>query len=386
MFKFIKECFLCVCFFLVLYTKNCSYSYQTNAIHLNSVLFVTKKPLRTISFPKKKRTHISAESHNNKTYFSKQSTYCKRANINKKIRNKTCFKYTRSANERDVEDEKNKHCQPTYKENLNKDSVRKEKWDKAVPNDIVLPTQQEKGETKGEKKSRMNETLRKRLSELAKQRWQNEEERKKLLQSKKKFKHSEETKRLLSHKIKLKWKDENYRKRIIEKTRSFNQDENTKRRKSIILKEKWKIKEFREKMLRCRKPFSPERRHKISEIIKQKWRCEDYKQKTLKAIKENYKKRKLQVGLNPDLNYIQNVTLFKQLGLQPPKMRIFPDVHIRKLKEKNRKKKEEKKKNAAIYKENWKHIYDSILHKDKSNGILTYVHKIDNMSISNVVL
>lgn len=258
------------------------------------------------------------------------------------------------------------------------------KWDtSATYNDNILSRVNKKESEKREpKKSRMNETVRKKMSELAKRRWQDEEERKKLLHSKKKFKHTEETKKLLSYKIKLKWQDENYRKRIIEKTRSFNQDENTKKRKSKILKEKWKIKEFRDKMLSSRKPFSLERRRKISEIIKQKWKSEDYKQKTLKAIQENYKKRKLQVGLNPDFNYVQNVMLFKQLGLPAPKMRIFPDVHIKKLRKKKRKIRGKIKQDIVSYKDNWKHIYDSILHKNENDNTLTYLNKIDKLSIS----
>ncbi|SCN27218.1 conserved Plasmodium protein, unknown function [Plasmodium berghei] len=191
--------------------------------------------------------------------------------------------------------------------------------------------------------------------------------------------HSEKTKQLLSYKIKLKWKDENYRKSVIQKTLIFNQDENTKRRKSLILKEKWKLKEFREKMLCNRKPFSIERRKKISDIIKQKWREEGYKKKTLNAIRENYKKRKLNVGLNPNLNYIQNLIMFKQLGISAPKIRQFPEVHKEKLRGEKKKKKKKKKK---INKENWKNIYDSILDKNEFRNPIPYLGSIDHLSVS----
>ncbi|SOV75973.1 conserved Plasmodium protein, unknown function [Plasmodium reichenowi] len=223
------------------------------------------------------------------------------------------------------------------------------------------------------------EEVRKKLSDLAKMRWQNEEERKKLLRSKNKFKHTEKTKKLLSYKIKLKWTDENYRKRIIEKTRIFNQDENTKRRKSILLKEKWKMKDFREKMLCNRKPYSIERRQKLSEIIKQKWREDEYKNKTLTAIKENYKKRKLLVGLNPNFNYIQNVMLFRQLGISAPKIRFFPEIHKQKLRGKKKRKHKRQKEN---YKENWKNIYDNLLDKNEFQSSLSYLNKIQNLSVS----
>ncbi|EUR79894.1 histone H2A.Z [Plasmodium falciparum 7G8] len=223
------------------------------------------------------------------------------------------------------------------------------------------------------------EEVRKKLSDLAKMRWQNEEERKKLLRSKNKFKHTEKTKKLLSYKIKLKWTDENYRKRIIEKTRIFNQDENTKRRKSILLKEKWKMKDFREKMLCNRKPYSVERRQKLSEIIKQKWREDEYKNKTLTAIKENYKKRKLLVGLNPNFNYIQNVMLFRQLGISAPKIRFFPEIHKQKLRGKKKRKHKRQKEN---YKENWKNIYDNLLDKNEFQSSLSYLNKIQNLSVS----
>ncbi|CXI76655.1 conserved Plasmodium protein, unknown function [Plasmodium berghei] len=232
---------------------------------------------------------------------------------------------------------------------------------------------------KKKKKKSMSEEIRKKLSELAKLRWRNEEERKKLLRCKNKFKHSEKTKQLLSYKIKLKWKDENYRKSVIQKTLIFNQDENTKRRKSLILKEKWKLKEFREKMLCNRKPFSIERRKKISDIIKQKWREEGYKKKTLNAIRENYKKRKLNVGLNPNLNYIQNLIMFKQLGISAPKIRQFPEVHKEKLRGKKKKKKKKIKKS---YKENWKNIYDSILDKNEFRNPIPYLGSIDHLSVS----
>ncbi|CRG99745.1 conserved Plasmodium protein, unknown function [Plasmodium relictum] len=227
------------------------------------------------------------------------------------------------------------------------------------------------------KKHLKDDSIRKKLSDLAKLRWKNEEERRKLLQGKKKFKHSEKTKKLLSYKIKLKWTDEKYREKILEKARIFNQDENTKKKKSLILKEKWKIKEFRDKMLSNRKPFSLERRKKISEIIKQKWKEEDYKQKTLQAIKDNYKKRKLQVGLNPNLNYIQNLMLFKKLGMCAPKIRCFPNIHKEKLRNKKKKKKDKEN-----YKEKWKNIYDSILDKNEFQNSLSYLNKIENLSVS----
>ncbi|KAI4838883.1 hypothetical protein MKS88_002394 [Plasmodium brasilianum] len=235
-----------------------------------------------------------------------------------------------------------------------------------------------KEETK--KKIMSKEEVRKKLSELAKLRWRDVEERKKLLRCKNTFKHSEKTKELLSYKIKLKWKDDNYRKRIIEKTRIFNQDENTKRRKSQSLKEKWKSKEFREKMLSNRKPFSTERRKKISDIIKQKWTEEEYKQKTLNAIRENYKKRKLEVGLNPNLNYTENAMMFKQLGMSAPKIRSFPNGHKEKLRGKKRTK--IKKKDKENYKENWKSIYDSLLDKNEFQNSLSYLNKIDNLRVS----
>ncbi|SBT34273.1 conserved Plasmodium protein, unknown function [Plasmodium ovale wallikeri] len=226
---------------------------------------------------------------------------------------------------------------------------------------------------------RRKEEVRKKLSELAKLRWRNEEERKKLLRCKNKFKHSEKTKKLLSYKIKLKWKDETYRKSIVEKTRVFNQDENTKRRKSLVLKEKWKLKEFRDKMLRNRKPFSIERRIKLSQIIKQKWTEDEYKQKTLKAIRDNYKKRKLEVGLNPNLNYIQNVIFFRQLGISAPKIRFFPDIHKEKLRGKKKRRKKQYKEN---FKENWKNIYDSILDKGDLQKSLSYLNSVQNLSVS----
>ncbi|SBS82920.1 conserved Plasmodium protein, unknown function [Plasmodium ovale curtisi] len=224
---------------------------------------------------------------------------------------------------------------------------------------------------------RRKEEVRKKLSELAKLRWRNEEERKKLLRCKNKFKHSEKTKKLLSYKIKLKWKDETYRKSIVEKTRVFNQDENTKRRKSLVLKEKWKLKEFRDKMLRNRKPFSIERRIKLSQIIKKKWTEDEYKQKTLKAIRDNYKKRKLEVGLNPNLNYMQNVMFFRQLGISAPKIRFFPDIHKEKLRGKKKRRKKQHKEN---YKENWKNIYDSILDKGDLQKSLSYLNSVQNLS------
>ncbi|GAW80614.1 hypothetical protein, conserved [Plasmodium gonderi] len=236
---------------------------------------------------------------------------------------------------------------------------------------------------KKKKKKFQNEEIRKKLSELAKLRWRNEEERNKLLRRKNQFKHSEKTKQLLSYKIKLKWTDENYRKSIIEKTKIFNQDENTKMRKSILLKEKWKLKEFRNKMLSNRKPFSWERRKKISDIIKQKWQDQDYRQKTLQAIKDNYKKRKLQAGLNPNFNYIQNVMLFKQFGLSAPKIRFFPNIHRQKLRGKKKKKKKMKiQEIKQNYKENWKNIYNSLLDKNEFQHSLTYLNNIGNLSVS----
>ncbi|KJP87084.1 hypothetical protein AK88_03252 [Plasmodium fragile] len=236
---------------------------------------------------------------------------------------------------------------------------------------------------KRKKKKIQNEEVRKKLSELAKLRWRDQEERKKLLRCKNQFRHSEKTKQLLSYKIKLKWTDENYRKSIIEKTRIFNQDENTKRRKSILLRQKWKTKEFRDKMLSGRKPFTLERRKRISEIIKQKWREDDYKQKTLQAIKDNYKKRKLQVGLNPNFNYVQNAMLFKRLGLIAPKIRFFPSIHREKLRgKKKRKKKKKEGKDPENYKENWRNIYDSLLDTKEFEHSLVYMNHVGNLSVS----
>ncbi|CAA9987841.1 conserved protein, unknown function [Plasmodium knowlesi strain H] len=235
---------------------------------------------------------------------------------------------------------------------------------------------------KRKRKKVQNEEVRKKLSELAKLRWRDEEERKKLLRCKNQFKHSEKTKQLLSYKIKLKWTDENYRKSIIEKTRIFNQDENTKRRKSILLRQKWKTKEFRDKMLSGRKPFTLERRKRISEIIKQKWREDEYKQKTLQAIRDNYKKRKLQVGLNPNFNYVQNVMLFKRLGLSAPKIRFFPSNHREKLRGKKKRKKKKEAKDPENYKENWRNIYDSLLDTNEFQHSLAYMNHVGNLSVS----
>ncbi|ANQ07700.1 Uncharacterized protein PCOAH_00021530 [Plasmodium coatneyi] len=259
-------------------------------------------------------------------------------------------------------------------------------------NDLTTPSKQEEDQAdpsplvnahqKRKKKKIQNEEVRKKLSELAKLRWRDEQERKKLLRCKNQFKHSEKTKQLLSYKIKLKWTDENYRKSIIEKTRRFNQDENTKRRKSILLRQKWKTKEFRDKMLSGRKPFTLERRKRISEIIKQKWREDDYKQKTLQAIKDNYKKRKLQVGLNPDFNYVQNVMLFKRLGLSAPKIRFFPSMHREKLRGKKKRKKKKEGKDPENYKENWRNIYDSLLDTNEFQHSLVYMNHVGNLSVS----
>ncbi|EUD67373.1 hypothetical protein C922_02079 [Plasmodium inui San Antonio 1] len=235
---------------------------------------------------------------------------------------------------------------------------------------------------KRKKKKVQNEEVRKKLSELAKLRWRDQEERKKLLRCKNQFKHSEKTKQLLSYKIKLKWTDENYRKSIIEKTRIFNQDENTKRRKSILLRQKWKTKEFRDKMLSGRKPFTLERRKRISEIIKQKWQEDDYKQKTLQAIKDNYKKRKLQVGLNPNFNYVQNAMLFKRLGLSAPKIRFFPTIHKEKLRGKKKRKKKKEDKDPENYKQNWRNIYDSLLDTNEFQNSLVYLNHVGNLSVS----
>ncbi|KMZ99979.1 hypothetical protein PVNG_03364 [Plasmodium vivax North Korean] len=246
----------------------------------------------------------------------------------------------------------------------------------AGPPPLAQPHQKRK------KKKTQNEEVRKKLSELAKLRWRDQEERKKLLRCKNQFKHSEKTKQLLSYKIKLKWTDENYRKSIIAKTRIFNQDENTKRRKSILLRQKWKTKEFREKMLSGRKPFTLERRKRISEIIKQKWREDDYKQKTLQAIKDNYKKRKLQVGLNPNFNYVQNAMLFKRLGLSAPKMRFFPSIHREKLRGKKKRKKKRAGKDPENYRENWRNIYDSLLDTNELQHSLAYLNHVGNLSVS----
>ncbi|SCN62013.1 conserved Plasmodium protein, unknown function [Plasmodium chabaudi adami] len=269
----------------------------------------------------------------------------------------------------------------TEEDPKNNEIIRKEEnTEISTSNDLELKIAKEiELGIKKKKKKTMSEEIRKKLSELAKLRWRNEEERKKLLRCKNKFKHSEKTKQILSYKIKLKWKDENYRKNVMQKTLIFNQDENTKRRKSLILKEKWKVKEFREKMLCNRKPFSVERRKKISDIIKQKWREEGYKKKTLDAIRENYKKRKLNVGLNPNLNYIQNLIMFKQLGISPPKMRQFPEVHKEKLRGKKKKKTKKAKKS---YKENWKNIYDNILDKNEFRNPIPYLGSIDHLSVS----
>ncbi|SOV74012.1 conserved Plasmodium protein, unknown function [Plasmodium sp. gorilla clade G3] len=280
----------------------------------------------------------------------------------------------------DIDDikEKNKNKMNTKIKKRTKERTRK-KLESNSNNDNNNNNNND-GDNKNEDEKRTRrEQVRKKLSDLAKMRWQNEEERKKLLRSKNKFKHTEKTKKLLSYKIKLKWTDENYRKRIIEKTRIFNQDENTKRRKSILLKEKWKMKDFREKMLCNRKPYSVERRQKLSEIIKQKWREDDYKNKTLTAIKENYKKRKLLVGLNPNFNYIQNVMLFRQLGISAPKIRFFPEIHKQKLRGKKKRKHKREKEN---YKENWKNIYDNLLDKNEFQSSLSYLNKLHNLSVS----
>ncbi|SOV20954.1 conserved Plasmodium protein, unknown function [Plasmodium sp. DRC-Itaito] len=292
---------------------------------------------------------------------------CDVNNYNSDENKKNEYKLGNEENISDIDDIKEK----------NKNNI-KTKIKKRTKKKLESNNNDDNNKNEDEKRTR-REQVRKKLSELAKMRWQNEEERKKLLRSKNKFKHTEKTKKLLSYKIKLKWTDENYRKRIIEKTRIFNQDENTKRRKSILLKEKWKMKDFREKMLCNRKPYSVERRQKLSEIIKQKWREDDYKNKTLTAIKENYKKRKLQVGLNPNFNYIQNVMLFRQLGISAPKIRFFPEIHKQKLRGKKKRKHKRQKEN---YKENWKNIYDNLLDKNEFQSSLSYLNKIQNLSVS----
>lgn len=384
MLKFLKEYFICVCCFVVFY-KTCANSYRRNIFDVNYFFCIPKKPFSNTLFIKKRNNFYSLTKGTNKKYFSKKDIGYEKSEVEEEKIKTPIWKNLNKGHE---------HVEKSDEENENKCNVEDRKkrdvyieekgnWNIVALNSDISPiinkTKNEKNESK---KKQLDETIRKKMSELTKRRWQNEEERRKLLQNKKKFKHTEETKKLLSYKIKLKWKDEDYRKRIVEKTRSFNQNENTKKRKSIILKEKWKIKEFRDKMLSNRKPFSVERRQKISEIIKEKWKSEDYKQKTLKAIQENYKKRKLQVGLNPDLNYVQNVMLFKQLGLRPPKMRIFPDIHIRKLRNRKRKKRGNAKLDVASYKENWKHIYDSILQKHEKDDDFTYLNNVDNLSIS----
>lgn len=383
MLKFVQRCFLCVYCFLALHTLCTIYSFRINRVAVNSFVLVPKNPLRDLLLRKKQFLNFS-QGDIQKCFLRETNRDNHNFDFEKRRLEEETWGYKGNdfTKTKVKGDESRQNLKEKKERRLELGEIKK--WDvsAAYSDDFRSRVNKKESEKREPKKSRMNETVRKKMSELAKRRWQDKEERKKLLHSKKKFKHTEETKKLLSYKIKLKWQDESYRKRIIEKTRSFNQDENTKKRKSKILKEKWKIKEFREKMLSSRKPFSLERRKKISEIIKQKWKSEDYKQKTLKAIQENYKKRKLQVGLNPDFNYVQNVMLFKQLGLPAPKMRIFPDVHIEKLRKKKRKIRRKSKQDVMSYKDNWKHIYDSILHKNENSNSLTFLNKIDKLSIS----
>jgi len=130
-------------------------------------------------------------------------------------------------------------------------------------------------------KGGLTEEGRKRISESAKARWQDQGYRELYsIQTRGKHNHTEETKLRISEAVKLKWQDESYRARV---TNSPSREARDKI--SATLKAKWATPEFRNRPRNYGRSESWKRA--ISEAIKQKWSDPAYRESVLSAVR-NY--------------------------------------------------------------------------------------------------
>ena len=118
-----------------------------------------------------------------------------------------------------------------------------------------------------------SEEVRKNMSDAAKKRWEDEDN---------KIKASEATKK--------NWEDENYREKVLNGIRKFWDDENNHEKHSEKIKKKWEDDDFRERVINGVKEYwdNEDNRKKLGEKIKKKWEDNDFRERVSNIIKKSW--------------------------------------------------------------------------------------------------
>ena len=137
--------------------------------------------------------------------------------------------------------------------------------------------------------------LKKKQSELAKNRWKDPEYKKRQLEVRK----DPEFKKMQSEMNRERWKDPEYKKKQSEVMNSPEY----KKKQSEITKNKWKDPEYIKKQSEIRN--DPEFKKKWSEMNRERWKDPEYKKKQSEMIKNRwkdpeYKKRQLELHNSPE--------------------------------------------------------------------------------------